>query len=233
MTSPATQKANATLIANYQIKSPEGFALSRPGASETVAMVPAINPDFQAARFDEVQDAFKKFGAGKEGDNIRALDVGVQHLALFDLAAKNMNNTDVNMVNYLKNAFQREFGATAPTNLEALKHVVATEVLKATGGGIGTGEDRYGVMKTMDGANSPQQLQDVTNGFRNLMAGQLDGLRRQYVSSTGITKGPFAFESKLGPEAIKALAPQASPQAPPSPNPNVIRYDASGNRVAQ
>lgn len=240
MTSPATQDANARMIASYQIKPPDGFALSRPGAAETMAKVAQYNPDYQESRFPEVNKAMSAFGPGKQGDITRTLNVGVQHLALFDQAAQAIGNGNVQVLNSLKNAFQTQFGVAAPTTLEGLKQIVATEIEKSVAGGIGSSADRDRLVKSLDGAKSPAQLQAMTDGFRGLMAGQLDGLRTQYVDATGFKTGPFAFENKLGPETIRVLgahsgaAPAASPAAASSApaDANIIRYDASGNRVA-
>jgi hypothetical protein len=236
MTSPATQAANAAMIASYQIKPPDGFALSRPGAAETMAMVTKFNPGYQESRFPEINKAMSAFGSGKQGDIVRSLDVGVQHLDVIDQAASNLGNTNVAVVNTVKNAFQRQFGSPAPTTFDGLKQIVATEVEKAVAGGIGSAGDRDRLMAALNSANSPAQLQAMTDGFRALMAGQLSGLKTQYENDTGFKAGPFAFENKLGPETLKTLAAHSgsgSTGATQPANPNIIRYDASGNRVAQ
>lgn len=210
MTSPETQSANAAMIASYQIKPPDGFALSRPGAAETMAKVSQFNPDYQESRFPEINKAMSAFGPGKQGDIVRSIDVGVQHLAVLDQAATALGNGDVQKLNSLKNWFQQNFGASAPTTFDGLKQIVATEVEKSVAGGIGAAGDRDRLMKALDRANSPAQLQAMTDSFRALMAGQLHGLKTQYENDTGFTKGPFAFENKLGPEATKSLGAYAA-----------------------
>ncbi len=228
MTSPETQLANAKMIASYQIKEPDGFALSRPGAAETMAMVGKLNPDYQASRFNQVNDAMKRFGAEKEGDQVRYLDVGVQHMEVFDQAAKALGSGDITKLNSLSNWFRTNMGISAPTTLAGLKQIVIGEIQRAATGGIGSDADRAALRQSLDESKSPQQLQDMTNGFRALLTGQLRGLKRQYESSTGFKEGPFAFDTKLDPETVKILTPAA---AAPS-NPNIIRYDATGNRIA-
>jgi hypothetical protein len=226
MTSPATQQANAALIASYQMKPLDGFALTRQGGAETMAMVSKLNPDYQESRYPEINKAMSSFGPGKQGDIVRSLDVGVQHLGVIDQAAQNLGNTDIGVVNTVKNAFQKQFGYAPPTTFDGLKQIVSTEIEKAVAGGIGSAGDRERLQASLSAANSPAQLQAVTDGFRALMAGQLDGLKRQYENDTGFRSGPFAFENKLGPETIKALgsrssgtggqATGAAPSAPPS-----------------
>lgn len=231
MTSPETQAANAAMIASYQIKPPDGFALSRPGAAETMAMVTKFNPDYQESRFPEINKAMFAFGSGKQGDITRSLDVGVQHLNVLDQAAAALGNTNVGVVNSAKNAFQQQFGYAAPTTFEGLKQIVATEIEKSVAGGIGSASDRDRLMASLGRANSPAQLQAMTDGFRALMAGQLHGLKTQYENDTGFTKGPFAFENKLGPETLKALASHSGGAAAPAessaaPDPMALARDA-------
>lgn len=243
MTSPETQDANAAMIASYQIKPPDGFALSRPGAAETMAKVQKFNPNYQESRFPEINKAMSAFGSGKQGDIIRSLDVGIQHLSVLDQAAQNLGNTDVNAVNKIKNTFQQQFGATAPTTFEGLKQIVATEIEKSVAGGIGSAADRDRLMASLDRASSPAQLQSMTDGFRALMAGQLHGLKTQYEHATEFRTGEFAFDTKLGPEATKALgaygnsatpttsataAPTSAP-APAAPD-NSLPMDLTGVR---
>lgn len=216
MTSPATQLANATLIASYQIKPPDGFALTRQGGAETMAMVGKLNPGYQESRFPEINKAMGAFGAGKQGDITRSLDVGVQHLNVLDQAAAALGNGDVQKLNGLKNYFAQNFGTAAPTTFEGLKQIVATEVEKSVAGGIGSAGDRDRLMQSLDRANSPAQLQAMTDGFRSLMTGQLNGLKTQYENDTGFKGGPFAFENKLGSETLKALTAHSGVAPPPA-----------------
>lgn len=232
MTSPATQAANAAMIASYQIKPPDGFALSRPGAAETMAMVPKFNPEYQESRFPEINKAMSAFGPGPQGNVTRSIDVSVQHLAVLDQAATALGNGDVQKLNSLKNYFQQNFGTPAPTTFDGLKQIVATEIEKSVAGGIGSSADRDRLMKSLDGANSPAQLQAMTDGFRALMAGQLSGLKRQYENDTGFTSGPFAFENKLGPETLRVLGAHSGNTAPntaaasAAPDPLAMARDA-------
>jgi len=214
LASPEIRKVIATAVASYQLSPLEERARQSPGGPETMALVLRLNPDYQEAQYKVVSDVMKRFGAEKEGDTVRALDVGVQHLATIDQAAIALKNGDIRALNSLKSAFQSQFGVSAPITFDALKQIVATEVLKATSGGIGGVEDRDAVKKSLDRANSLEVLREVTQGFRSLMAGQLDGLRRQYETGTGFKDGsPFAFNARLAPATIEAL--QGRDNAPP------------------
>jgi hypothetical protein len=228
MTSPATQLANATLIAGYQIKPPDGYALSRPGGAETMALVGKLNPDYQEGSFPEVNKAMTDFGTGKEANIVRSLNVGVQHLATLDLAGQALGNGNVQALNALKDTFQQPFGSTAQPTFEGLKQIVGTEVEKAVAGGIGSAADRDRIMQSLKTANSPAQLQAVTNGFRDLMVGQLSGLKTQYEDATGFKDGRFAFETKLSPATTTALRLRSAGGQPSAGNASGTTQTGSG-----
>lgn len=232
MTDPAARESMAQGIASYQIAPLASFALTKPGGPETMARALQLNPDYQESRYPEVNKAMSAFGSGKQGDIVRSLNVGVQHLEVLDQAGQALGNGDVRALNSLKNTFQQQFGAPAPTTFDGLKQIVGTEIEKSVAGGIGSASDRDRIMKALDAASSPAQLQAITDGFRSLMIGQLSGLKTQYEEATGFKGGPFVFESKLVPETIKALhaAPAASTpaasSAPPAPDPIAMARDA-------
>lgn len=228
MTDPESRNAMATAIASYQLAPLTNFALTKAGGPETMAKVIQLNPDYQEARYPEVSKAMSAFGSGKQGDVIRSLNVGVQHLAVIDQAGEAMKNGNVQALNSLQNMFEQQFGAPEPTTFNGLKQIVGTEIEKAVAGGIGASADRDRLMKALDSASSPAQLKSITDGFRALMIGQLSGLKSQYEDGTGFKTGPFAFENKLVPETKAALGlrsgggeggaqPATKPAAGPKP----------------
>lgn len=231
MTDPASRESMATGIASYQLSPLTNFALTKPGGPETMARALQLNPDYQESRYPEVNKGMSAFGSGKQGDIVRSINVGVQHLDVIDQAGAALGNTDVRAVNSLKNAFQQQFGASAPTTFDGLKQIVGTEIEKAVAGGIGSASDRDRLMKALDGANSPAQLKSITDGFRGLMIGQLSGLKTQYEDATGFKSGPFAFEGKLVPATVRGLGLRSD--GPPTPAAPDWKGAADGTRFQQ
>lgn len=217
---PETRDTLAAAIANYQLSPLDERARQMPGGPETMKTVLKLNPDYQEGRYPEINKTMVAFGPGPEGDKTRFLNVGVQHLDVFDQAAQALKNGDIKGLNSLSNYFQDQFGVAAPNTLDGLKQIVATEIEKAVAGGIGASGDRDRLMKSLSGANSPQALQEMTDGFRALMNGQLKGLQRQYEDATPNTPsfrgaGQFSFQNKLDPATIKALSGSSSrPMSP-------------------
>lgn len=128
--------------------------------------------------------AIKDFTTGKQGNNVRSFNTALEHLDTLHEASQALNNGDIQMFNKIGNAWNSATGKAAPTNFEATKKIVADEIVKAivgTGGGV---SDREEAAKTIQSANSPAQLNGVIEQYKELMAGQLKGLKQQYKSST-------------------------------------------------
>jgi len=239
MADPATRQLMGTAIGNYQLPGLSNYALAKPGGPEIMAAALKANPDYQAARYPEVNAAMTAFGSGTQGNIVRSINVGVQHLSVVDQAGAALANNDTRTLNSLKNIFESQFGRPEPTTFDALKQIVGTEVEKAVAGGIGASADRDRLMEALDRANSPAQLQAVTNGFRSLMVGQLAGLKTQYDDATGMKTGPFAFDNKLVPETKTALGnfhgtPTAAPPVPQpaAPTPGIPAWVKPGDQYS-
>jgi hypothetical protein len=215
MLSPSSIEGNANAIASYQQEPLSGYARSKEGGNQIMGRVMELNPDYQSSRYPEINKAMSAFGTGKQGDTVRFLNVGVQHLDVLDQAATALGNNDVRALNSLQNLFQTQFGGPAPTTFDAMKQIVGTEIEKAIAGGIGSEADRSRIMDGLSRANSPAQLKGVTDGFRSLMVGQLNGLKGQYEEATGFKSGPFAFENKLAPETKARLQGKSPATAAP------------------
>lgn len=205
-TNPDDRHKLAVAIAGYQQPSLSSFAISKPEGQAIMSEVMSVNPDYQASRYPEVSRAMTAFGSGKQGDTIRSLNVATQHLSTMDEAAAALKNGDTRLFNAIGNRINQELGVPAPTTFDGLKQIVGTEIEKAVAGGIGSEADRSRLMQALNGANSPAQLSAISKSFKDLMAGQAAGLKRQYEDATGFKTGsPFGFETKLSPETQKAI----------------------------
>ena len=224
--SPETQDALAKQIANYQLEPFSGYALKAAGAAETMEKVFKYNPQYNAAAYEPISKSISAFATGVEGQRVQRLDAGLNHLGVMDLAANALNNDPTRFTNSIANAVAKQFGVAAPNTFDALRGLVAAEVNKAITGGLGTGSERDEIMNAFSAASSPQQLVDITNHYRDLMAGQLDSLRTQFKASTlQGDDGPFGFNNKLSPAVRQELAKRengaaTAPAATPIDNPN-------------
>ena len=176
-----------------------------PAGQAVMAEVRKQYPEYKEYQYKVIGDAVNKFSTGKQGDTVRSIGVSMDHLATLEEAAKALNNGDVAALNRVGNFIQQQFGlSTAPNDFATIKPLVADEVLKAVVGGAGGVSDREELQKTISAASSPQALMSAISRLKELMGGQMLGLRRQYKAATGLDD----FNDRIladQPEALQLL----------------------------
>jgi hypothetical protein len=223
---PESVENTAQMIAGGQIPVLSGYALRTKWGQAVISRVREIKPDFAGQDYGSTSAALKQFTSGKNGNTIRSLNVAVQHLDQLSQLATALNNGDMQFVNRAANAWAAQTGGAAPTSFNAAKKVVGDEIVKAIVGAGGGVSDREEAAKSIDAANSPEQLAKTIETYQGLMAGQLNGLRQQYKVATGRDD----FESMLLPEtrarleshgagdasdASKPISPEEAAKLPP------------------
>jgi hypothetical protein len=198
-------EAMAKGIAEGKLAPIGGFALARPRGQAIMARVMEMNPNYDAGDYAAKNGALKAFATGKEGATLRSLNTAHEHLGTLGNVAQALENGDTQLLNKAGNAWLQQTGSNAPTDFDAVKGIVAKEVVKAIvagGGGVGEREE---VEKLMDKANSPAQLQGVIQHFQELMDAQRSGLMDQYERTTG---------RKAGDQFSPSKRPAAAPTLP-------------------
>lgn len=219
-------------IATYKTAPLSGFAMAKPVGAATMARVTQINPQYNAQNFTKSQQAYKDFGSGKLGSMTRSANVAIAHLSTLDKLNDALGNGDVQSINNIRNTFKEQFGSEAPTNFNAAKAIVGDELVKFITGTGGALADRENAQNQINSAKSPAQLKGVIKTYKDLMTGQLGGLKRQYEQSTMRDD----FGSLLSPETVGEIGGGNQSQGAQSPAPQAaptFRYDARGNRVTQ
>lgn len=206
----AALQTQAAQIAAYNMPPPTGRAATSAQGVALMQMVGTLNPDYDATKYHEKNQAAAAFGAGKLGSQVRSISVAVDHLDLLGQAATALQNGNVQAFNSLGNSIAAATGNPAPTNFNALKQYVMDETAKAIiGGGGGVGDrDKAGAIISQ--AQSPQQLSGAIQQVQGLMGGQLQGLKRQYQDATGNTD----FENKVSPRAAQVLGMHGQTSGP-------------------
>ena len=193
------QRSNAQAIANYEAPPLKGGGMNSQNAT-TMALVRQLNPDYDSTKYDVIAKARKDFSTGKQGDVVRTMNVSIDHLDTLGEAGKALQNSNVQVFNKIANEYAKQVGAPAPTNFDAIKTLVGSEVAKAIAGGATALGDREEIRKEIDSANSPQQLTGVIDKYQKLLGGQLKGLRTQYQDA-----GLKDFDKKLAARTKKVL----------------------------
>lgn len=147
------------------------------------------------------QQGLNAFAKGPEARTVRSLNVTIDHLDTLQNAAQALQNGNIRIFNKVGNAWAAATGKAAPTNFEAVKQIVSTEVAKAIVGGPTALGDRKDIAEGISRSNSPQQLAGWIAEAKKLLGGQLEGLAGQYKTATGRDD----FAQRLSPRTRRAL----------------------------
>lgn len=140
----------------------------------------AATEDYKAA-----SSALRSFGNGRQADTVRSFNVAYSHADILNDLATALGNGDVQLINAAKQRFEQEFGNPAPTNFDAVKGIFADEVNKAAVGGAGALGDREQLRANIGRSTSPEQISGAVNVYKNLIVGQMQGMKLQYEQATG------------------------------------------------
>lgn len=151
----------------------------------------------------------------QKGTKVRAINAVVEHLDTLGTVTDALQNGNVQAINSMKNAFKQQFGSPIPTNVDAVKDIVADEIVNAIVASKGALADRNEAKKTLAAQmQSPEQIVGVINQYKSLMGGQYVALDQQYKAETGRKD----FDRMLTPKALdtmKLAIGQPGPQSDP------------------
>lgn len=181
--------------------------------SPIMARVMELNPDYDAKDYGTHVAGEKFFTSGKGGTTIKSFNVGISHLNTLDGLVDAMANGDAPALNKIGNIYKTQTGQTAPNNFETARKVVGDEIVKAIVGAGGGVADREEAARTINAAGSPAQLKESIGVYKDLMNGQLGGLRQQYETATGKKDFDQRFLS-ADANAVANPAPAAASSSP-------------------
>ena len=178
--------------------------LTGPNSTRIMNEVLAMKPDYSARDYNLQTSAVKAFNQGIQGNKVRSLNVVMEHFNTLEKAADALQSGDVRAINTVAQFIQTQTGKPAPGNFNAVKEILADEIVAAVVPGVGALADRQALKKTILAASSPEQLKGIVANYKELIGGQLMGLETQYKAGTGRTD----FKSRyLTPAAVQGLAP--------------------------
>jgi hypothetical protein len=201
MADPKRSSAMVKAIGHYQIAPLTGMALRTPAGMSMMSQVAEQFPDYHAEQYGEYAKAYKDWATGKQGDKVNSLNVATAHLSVLDQLVNALANGDVQQVNRLRQAYKKQFGEDAPTNLQTAALVAGQEATKAIVAAGGSADEREKATGAFSVNASPAQLHGAAETYRKLFAGQLAGLGLQYKNSTGRDD----FETHLFPQVQQIL----------------------------
>jgi hypothetical protein len=167
-------------------------------SGQAVAQGANINSP-QSMNFRTAVGMSKFMTSGKGGQTITAYNTANDHLELLGKAFDALQNGDVQALNQMNNAFKQQFGSSAPTNVDAVKAMLAGElgnVAKVTGA---TDQEIKEQKDNINRASSPDQIKGFIDTNHDLMDQKAYELFQQYqrgeqgrpAFNTGLTgRGP-------------------------------------------
>jgi len=180
--------------------------LTGPNSTRIMNEVIAMKPDFKANDYGLQTSAVKAFNQGIQGNKVRSLNVVMEHFNTLEKAADALQSGDVRAINAVSQYIQTQTGKPAPGNFNAVKEILADEIVAAVVPGTGALADRVALKKTILASVSPEQLKGVVANYKELIGGQLTGLEKQYSAGTGRAD----FKSRyLTSAARQGLAPSS------------------------
>lgn len=214
----ANQEAMAQLIAAGKAPAPSGMAAARPGVGALMARVSQINPDYDATTYNAKNAAAKGFTSGQQGNALRSISTASEHLSQLDKLGDALENGQYPLVNSIGNAYGIQTGQAPAQVFNAVKGVVAQEVVKAIVAGGGSAGERDEAAKAFSNASSPAQLKQTIQAYRTVMQAQKSNLLDQrraaglsdatlpaYAAPGGAPAGidPSAIQAELAKRGVK------------------------------
>jgi hypothetical protein len=188
--------------------------------SRITSLAYQVDPTFDESSAKASGQALKPFLTGKQGDQIRSFNVAINHIGTVEKLADALNNKDMPAFNKLANTLSKETGGTAITNFESAKAAVSNEIFKALSGTAGGVQEREHAQQILDGAKTPAQLKGAIAQLKELMGGQLGGLKQQYKAATNRDD----FDKRFLTEDARSVAAKKDEQ------PTKKEQPKSGNR---
>lgn len=195
-------------IAGYEID-PKTLSTRGGHRERVLSMVSQFDPSYDDTQYANKRRAIAQFGSGPQGNTVRSLNVAIEHIDTLKRAADALKNGDFTPGNKTYNEFAKMFGQSPPNTFEGIRDIVANEVVKGTIGNAGALQDRAEAAAKVKASSSPEQLNELMNGWTELMGGQVKGLAQQYEGSTGLKDFRDRYLTQRSKDAIAAAESKA------------------------
>lgn len=198
---PAGKRSMVKKLASYDID-PKSLSSIGGHREQMLSLASQYDPTYDQKNYNAISQAVNKFATGQQGNTVRSLNVAIEHMDTARKLGDALKNKDTPFFNKVANEFATQTGKAAPTNFDAVKEIVADEVVKGVIGGAGALSDREAAAKKIKNSSSPEQMMGVLDSWTELLGGQLKGLERQY---EGATRRKDFRDKYLTPRAIQAF----------------------------
>ncbi len=173
------------LIGEYRTKPSAQFMRSEHGMRIMGMVGQAFkNPPYDATKYDSRAATRKSFTAGKEKDNIVALNTAVDHLAILREMAQGVAQSDIPTINRMINYVRTKTGDPSVSSLQTASTAVASEVASLLKKAAATDPEIDAWKASFDPNMSPAQWSKNMATVLKIMAGRESAL--QHAWKTGM-----------------------------------------------
>jgi hypothetical protein len=181
---PSSDQPIVKGVGDYEID-PSKLSMVGGHRERIISEAKRYNPDYNQQEYGARFAAYKNFTSGKDSSSVKSFNVAISHLETLDHLTDALQSGNYKLVNHFSNIWKEETGQSAPTTFDAAKKIVADEITKGIIGASGGVADREETAKNINKDLAEKPLKDVMATYKELMGGQLTGLRKKYEETTG------------------------------------------------
>lgn len=158
---------------------PTGSRLN-PQQQRLKELVTTADPNFNAQEYAARGKLLSSFRAGKDADEIKALNTVSGHLNDLSKASTELGNTNYPMVNSAVNWYRENTGDARMNRFGTALHGVVDELSKAYRGGVISDAEARGWSENINAAKSPEQLHGVIGQMADMLQSKIQASKQKY-----------------------------------------------------
>jgi len=147
-----------------------------------------INPNYSVTKFEAVKQLEKEFASTRStvaGGNLIAFGTATDHLGqLWDIGEA-LQTGNMPALNAVRNWYRTQTGKELPNDFNGIKTALAGELGKTFKGAAPDIPEREAIDKTINDAQSPEQLSGIAKQYAHLMLSKASELISKYAAYTG------------------------------------------------
>jgi len=185
---PIQTRGIVSSLASYKMKIQDLTSMMRGAEREKLlAQASAVNPHFDATKYEARQAAVKDFSTGKNSSVVVSLNQAVGHLGELWDAANELNNADPKLWNMIRNSSLRNMaGDPRVDKFRRAALLVNEELAKAFGGKPGTVPELSELGSTLDSNASHRSMASVIAESVRLLKTRFKAEGQLWMSDTGL-----------------------------------------------
>lgn len=194
-------------LAEGRAQFPSGMGANSPMAQRLRAAVLQYDPNFDMANANARYKTRNDFASGNAATTITAGNTAIQHLGELSDAAEKLGNTNVPIINAVKNYAFKESGGGIP--LTQFNNIISKYVEEATKFYRGTGGNESDIerdIKNLSPNMSPAQLRAAIQAQIELLQGKVTALQDRWHQGMGATAGDYPIISAKSQAVLNRLA---------------------------